>query len=234
MELTGRAVLLTGGSRGIGRALARELADRGAELVLSSRGGDALATAARETDADAVAADLSRGDEADRLAGRARDLLGRTPDVVVHNAGVFRLAPAHRTPPEVFARHLAVNLEAGFRLVRAFLPGMLERGEGRLVHMGSQAGRQALPGNAAYSASKYGLRGLHEVLAVELEGRGVHSLLVEPGPVDTGAWDPLEDRLGDDLPARGQMLRPAEVAVAVADAVEREPPPGVLPLSPSA
>jgi len=230
--LTGRAALVTGGSRGIGRALARELADRGAELVLSSRGGDALETVAGETGATAVAADLARGEEADRLAGRTRELLDRTPDVVVHNAGVFRLAPAHRTPPSVFERHLAVNLEAGFRLVRAFLPEMLERGSGLLVHMGSQAGRQALPGNAAYSASKYGLRGLHEVLTVELEGRGVDSLLVEPGPVDTGAWDPLEERLGEDLPPRDEMLRPGEVARAVADALEQAPPPSVLPLTP--
>ena len=232
MGLSGRGVLVTGGSRGIGRALARELAERGAELVLSSRGGDALQAVAGETGATAVAADLARGAEADRLAGRTRELLGRTPDVVVHNAGVFRLAPAHRTPPAVFERHLAVNLEAGFRLVRAFLPEMLERGSGLLVHMGSQAGRQALPGNAAYSASKYGLRGLHEVLTVELEGRGVHSLLVEPGPVDTGAWDPLEERLGEDLPSRDEMLRPAEVARAVAEALEQAPPPSVLPLTP--
>ncbi len=230
MELAGRDVLLTGASRGIGRALARELSERGARLVLSSRGGDDLEAAARETGGTAVAADLARGEEADRLAERARDVLGRAPDAVIHDAGIFRLAPAHRTPTELFARHLAVNLEAGFRLVRAFLPDLLRRDEGVLVHMGSQAGRTALPGNAAYSASKYGLRGLHEVLAVELEGRGVHSLLVEPGPVDTGAWDPLEDRLGGDLPSRSEMLRPETVATAVADAVERDPPPATLPL----
>ena len=232
MELEGRPVLLTGASRGIGRALARALAEGGAELVLSSRGGEELEAAARETGGEAVAADLSRGEEADRLAARARELLGGTPEAVVHDAGIFHLAPAHRTPPELFARHLAVNLEAGFRLVRAFLPGMLERDRGLLVHMGSQAGRTALPGNAAYSASKFGLRGLHEVLTAELEGRGVHSLLVEPGPVDTAAWDPLEERLGRDLPARERMLAPGEVAAAVVEAMGQDPPPSVLPLEP--
>lgn len=231
MELSGRDVLLTGASRGIGQALARELADRGARPVLSSRGGEGLEAAARETGGEAVAADLARGGEADRLAARTRDLLGGAPDAVIHAAGIFHLAPAHRTPADLFARHLAVNLEAGFRLVRAFLPDLLERDEGLLVHLGSQAGRRAMPGNAAYSASKYGLRGLHEVLAVELDDRGVHSLLVEPGPVDTGAWDTLEERLGEDLPSRSEMLRPADVAAAVADAVEREPPPEVLPLA---
>lgn len=230
MELAGRTALLTGGSRGIGRALARRLADRGVTLVLSSRGGDALREAARETGAEAVDADLQRGVEADRLADRTRELLGGAPELMIHNAGIFRLAPAHRTPPEVFSAHLALNLEAAFRLARAFLPEMLGREAGTLVFMGSQAGRHALPGNAAYSASKFGLRGLHEVLTAELEGSSVHSLLVEPGPVDTGAWDPFEERLGRDLPAREEMLAPGEVAAAVVEALEEEPTPAVLPL----
>ncbi len=227
--LDGRTGLLTGATGGVGAALARELAGRGARLVLSSRGGPALASLADELGAAAVEADLERPGDVDDLAGEARRELGGAPDLLVSNAGVFHLAPAGETDPDLFDRHLAVNLSAPFRLVRAFLPDMLERGDGWLVHSGSQAGRRALPGNAAYSASKYGLRGLHEVLEVELVGSGVRTLLVEPGPVDTPAWDDLEARLGDDLPAREEMLPPREVARRVAGALE-EGRDGVLPI----
>lgn len=212
-----RTALVTGASRGIGRAAAEALSGEGVRLVLSSRGGEALEAAAEVTGGTAVAADLSRPEEVDRLARRAGDLLGDAPDALVNNAGVFALAPAAETPPELFEEHLAVNLAAPFRLVRAFLPAMLERGSGSLVHVGSVAGREALPGNVAYSASKFGLRGMHEVLRAELDGTGVRSLLVEPGPVDTTAWDPLEPRLGEDLPARDEMLRPERVARGILD-----------------
>lgn len=214
-RLEGRTALVTGASRGIGRAVSEALAQRGARVVLSSRGGPALEEAAEDCGGEAVAADLRRPEEVERLARRATELAGGAPDILVNNAGVFHLAPAAETPPERFEEHLTVNLAAPFRLVRALLPAMLERGDGDLVHVGSVAGRKPLPGNVAYSASKYGLRGMHEVLCVELEGTGVRSLLVEPGPVDTGAWDDLEPRLGEELPAREEMLPPARVAEAV-------------------
>lgn len=228
-SLDGRTGLLTGATGGVGRALARALAGRGMRLVVSARGGPGLTELADELPAVALEADLTRAERVDGLARAVRDELGAAPDVLLNNAGVFRLAPAHVTDPDVFDRHLAVNLSAPFRLVRAFLPEMLARGSGWLVHSGSVAGRQAMPGNAAYSASKYGLRGLHEVLEVELEGTGVRTLLVEPGPVDTAAWDPLEGRLGDDLPRRSAMLRPEVVARRVAEALE-EGRDGVLPI----
>lgn len=228
-SLAGRTALLTGATGGVGRALARELAGRDVRLVVSSRGGPELADLADAPSAVAVEADLARPGEVDALAGAARRALGGAPDVLLNVAGVFRLAPAAATDPATFDRHLAINLSAPFRLVRTFLPDMLERGSGRLVHAGSVAGRRALPGNAAYSASKFGLRGLHEVLEVELAGTGVRTLLVEPGPVDTRAWDELEDRLGDDLPARAEMLRPGAVARRVVAALE-EAREGVLPI----
>lgn len=214
-DLSGAGALVTGGSRGIGLSVARAFGRAGARVVLCSRGGPGLEAAAEATGAAAVPADLAEPAEVERLARAARDELGGAPDVLVNNAGVFTLAPATETSPAEFERHLAVNLAAPFRLVRAFLPEMLERGSGALVHLGSVAGREALPGNVAYSASKFGLRGMHEVLCVELEETPVRSLLVEPGPVDTGAWDPLEERLGRDLPARSEMLSPEDVADAV-------------------
>lgn len=216
-SLEGRTGLVTGASRGIGRAVAERLAGEGVRLVVSSRGGADLRDAAEACGAEAVPADLRDPDRVDALAARTREVLGGVPGILVNNAGVFRLAPARETDPDVFDLHLAVNLSAPFRLVRAFLPGMLERGRGDLLHVGSVAGRQALPGNAAYSASKFGLRGMHEVLREELSGTGVRSLLLEPGPVDTGAWDELEERLGRDLPARSEMLPPERVADAAVE-----------------
>lgn len=224
-EMTG---LLTGASRGIGRALALRLAAEGVHLVLSARNAETLEGVAEETAGVAIPADLAAPDGPEALAAAARERLGGTPDLVLNVAGVFRLAPVAETDRETLDRHLAVNLRAPFLLTRAFLPGMLARGSGWLVHLGSVAGRRAFPENGAYSATKYGLRGLHEVLRMELEGSGVRSLLVEPPAVDTEAWDPLESRLGADLPARAAMLRPDEVADAVVSALGGSEEPDVL------
>lgn len=213
--LAGRSALVTGASRGIGRALARLLAKEGVRLALSSRGGEALEAAAAELEAVAVPADLSAPDGPERLAEAARARLGGAPDLLFNVAGVFELSPAARTSAAVLDRHLSVNVRAPLLLSRSFLPELLERGWGRLVHFGSVAGRRGFPENAAYAASKHALRGFHRVLRLELTGTGVASVLVEPGPVDTGAWDPYEARLGDDLPPRASMLRPETVARAV-------------------
>lgn len=216
MTSLGRATaLVTGASRGIGRDVALALAREGVRLLLTSRGGTALEAVGRETGAPTVEADLARVEEADRLAGVAREHFGDAPHILVNAAGVFDLAPVAEVPVVAFQRHLDVNLRAPFLLVRALLPGMLARGEGWLVHVGSVAGRRGFPQNAAYSASKFGLRGLHEVLRAELAGTGVRSFLVEPGPVNTGAWDAVEQRLGRDLPARDSMLGSDTVAEAV-------------------
>ena len=96
---------------------------------------------------------------------------------------------------------------------------MLERGSGHIVNVGSVAGRLAIPGNGAYSASKFGLRGLHAVLAQELRGTGVRCTLVEPAATDTALWDALNPDARSDLPRRGEMLRPEDVARAVLFAV---------------
>lgn len=207
--------LVTGASRGIGRAVALALAAEDAALVVSSRGGRALHETAAATGGLAVPADLARLAEIDRLVEAARTHFGEVPQALVNAGGCFDLAPVEQLPMADFERHLQVNLRAPFALVRALLPEMLARGSGHLVQVGSEAGRQASPGNAAYSASKYGLRGLYEVLRLELAGTGVRATLVEPGAVDTEAWDGWEERLGHDLPADEAMLRAEIVAEAV-------------------
>ena len=102
---------------------------------------------------------------------------------------------------------------------------MLERGSGHVVSIGSVAGRVAFPGNGAYGASKFGLRGLHAVLAEEVGGTGVRATLIEPAATDTPLWDPLDPDARGDLPSRAAMLRPEDVARAVVYALAQ--PAGV-------
>lgn len=218
-ELSGRTALVVGASRGIGLAVARELRARGAWVAMVARGRGELARMAEEVGGHAVAADVSTTGGVHALAGYITELLGDAPDVVVASGGTFLVAPVAETSPEDFDRVLAGNLRAPFLLARAFLPPMLARGHGHLVQLGSVAGRVAFPGNGAYSASKYGLRGLHEVLLQELRGTGVRATLVEPAATDTPLWDPLDPDGRDDLPSRASMLRPGDVARAVAFAI---------------
>lgn len=212
--LAGRSALIAGASRGIGAAVARELAGAGARTTLLARSTETLEAVARETGGRALPADLSDASSVEDAVQRLVDG-GGGPDVVVNAAGVFDLAPLHDTDLETLDRNLGVNLRGAFLLVRAVLPAMLERGNGLIVNVGSVAGRKALPGNAAYSASKYGLRGMHEVLLEEIRGTGVRATLVEPGAVDTGIWDSLEPDDEPDLPSRDEMLEPRDVAEAV-------------------
>jgi NAD(P)-dependent dehydrogenase (short-subunit alcohol dehydrogenase family) len=134
------------------------------------------------------------------------------PDILVNSAGVFGIAPIAETEPAEFERMHEVNLRAPFLMIRAFLPRMLARRSGQIISIGSVAGRRAFPGNAAYSASKFGLRGLHEVLAEEVRGTGVRATLLEPAATDTPLWDPIDPDSRGDLPSRAEMLRAEDVA----------------------
>jgi NADP-dependent 3-hydroxy acid dehydrogenase YdfG len=125
------------------------------------------------------------------------------------------------TTPEMFAESLAVNLTAPFLVVHALLPHLIKRNAGHLVTLGSVSDHVAFPGNAAYTASKFGVRGLHEVVQREIAGTGVRATLISPGPVDTDAWDPINpDRL-PGFTRRADMMRPEDVAEAVLFAVTR-------------
>lgn len=221
VDLTGRRVLVTGATGGIGRAVARRLADAGADLVLVARTRDRLEAIAAPLGATAVPGDA--GDPADVAVVRDRVEGDGGTYGLVNAAGTFDLAPVAETDPAMFERMIHGNLRAPFLMTRALLPGMLERGAGHVVTVGSVAGRVALPGNGAYSASKYGVRGLHEVLMAELRGTGVRTTLVEPTATDTGIWDPLAPDDRDDLPARDEMLAPDAVADAVLFALTRPP-----------
>jgi NADP-dependent 3-hydroxy acid dehydrogenase YdfG len=216
--VTGRAAVVTGGSSGIGRAVAARLAAAGARVVVAGRGEARLREAARAVGAEPCVADVAT---VEGVAALRAALDGAVPDVVVHAAGAFELAPLAETSIESFDRMVAVNLRSAFLLVREFVPGMLERGSGHIVVIGSVAGRQAFPANGAYSASKFGVRGMHAVLAAELRGTGVRATFVEPAATDTPLWDAVDLQASPGLPARSAMLDADAVADAVLFAVTR-------------
>lgn len=209
--LTGRTALVTGGSRGIGRAVAAALSGAGAQVVIVARGAEALARCAQTLGVDSRVADVADEESVASLAGS----LPAVPDIVVHAAGAFGLDSIEATSTVAFDQMIAVNLRAAFLLMRTFVPGMRARGSGHFISIGSIAGRVPLPGNGAYAASKYGLRGLHGVLDGELRGSGVRTTLVEPAATDTELWDAVDRAANPGLPEPAAMMQ----AEAVADAV---------------
>jgi NADP-dependent 3-hydroxy acid dehydrogenase YdfG len=166
-----------------------------------------------------VVADLTRPDDIDRLVER----VGGAPDFIINAAGTFALARIEDIDPREFDAMLAINVGAPFRLIRAFLPAMRARGSGHVVTIGSVADHVAFPENGAYSASKYAVRGLHEVLREELRGSPVRATLISPAAVDTSLWDQLDGRPG--LPERSAMLSPLAVVDAILFALRQ--PAGV-------
>ena len=219
--LANRRVLLTGATSGVGRAVAETLAQNGARLALIARSEERLRELAEALGATAVPGDLTQEDFIESLPAALDKNWSAGPDVLINSAGVFDLAPLAETDLQVLRQHLEVNLVAPFRVIRLFLEGMVNRRAGQIVNIGSIAGRKAFPGNTAYSASKYGLRALHEVLVEELRGSGVKVTWIEPSAVNTPLWDVLDPDSRDDLPSRLDMLRPRAVADAVRFAVEQ-------------
>lgn len=214
---------MTGGSRGIGRAVATALTGAGAAVVITARGEAALHEAARQTGAHARAADITDAAAVATLLDACIEILGGAPEILVNAAGAFFLDPLHETDIADFDLMLAVNVRGPFLLIRALLPALLERGDGHIVSIGSVAGRRPFPHNGAYSASKYGLRGLHAVLDAEVRGTGVRSTLIEPAATDTELWDAIDAAASPELPARSAMMMADDVADAVLYALTRRP-----------
>jgi NAD(P)-dependent dehydrogenase (short-subunit alcohol dehydrogenase family) len=182
-------VLITGASKGLGRATARLLAQRGDLLVINARGADELRDAERElsqwTEVLAVAADVS--EEAETIAGRALERFGRV-DVVINNAselGPSPLPPLELHPWESLLRIYRVNVVAPLHLMQLVLPGMKARRRGTIMNITSDAGVNAYRGWGGYGSSKAALEHASRILAAELEGSGVRVLVVDPGDMNT-------------------------------------------------
>src|SRR2546425_840028 len=214
--LAGKLALVTGASRGIGLAVAELLHTAGAHVVRLAR-TLVDGTADRRTD---LRCDVTDPAAVDRAVGRVLTDRG-VPDIVVNNAGIFFIKPVAETTPDDFTRTIAVNLMAPFLVTRALVPHLVRRGSGHFVTIGSISDHVAFTGSTAYAASKFGLRGMHEVLRAELSRTGVRTTLVSPGPVDTPMWDPIDPDAQPGFTKRSAMLQAGDVAEAVLFAVTR-------------
>jgi 3-hydroxybutyrate dehydrogenase len=223
MTLSGRTAVVTGGASGIGRACVLRLAAEGAAVVVLDRDEAAAKEVAAQVGGRAIGIDLTDLD--------AIDALDLAADIVVNNAGLQHVAPVHEFPPEMFSLILRLMAEAPFRLIRRTLPGMYERGWGRIVNISSVHGMRASEFKVAYVTAKHALEGLSKVVALEGAPYGVTSNCVNPAYVRT----PLVDKqiraqaqthgIGEDEVVEKIMLAPAalkrliepdEVASAVA------------------
>ncbi len=220
--LAGTVCLVTGATGGIGRATARALSAHGASLVLSGRDERRLEDVARETGGSALPADLAHAGAGSGLARGAVEATGRV-DVVVHAAGTGQYGPAAAVDPAELERLVAVNVTSVIELSCALLPEMLERREGRIVVIGSVAGRLGHRDEAAYAATKAAVSVFCDSLAEELGGSGVSVSLVTPGVVDTAFFErrgaPYDRRWPRPVPPEAVADRVIDVLLRPRDEV---------------
>lgn len=232
-SLEGRGAVVTGGGRGIGAAVARALAAEGARVVVASRTATEVEAVAEEIEAAGgsawpVRVDVTDQGSVDLLASEGAGRVGEV-DILVTCAGVAWSAPLARQTLEDWERIFAVNVTGTFLATRAFLPAMMDRGRGRVVHLASVAGLAGAKYIAAYAASKHAVVGFTRAVAAEAAPRGVTVNALCPGYVDTGMTEEsvarIVDRAGlSEAEARaailatspqGRLIEPEEVAHAV-------------------
>jgi 3-oxoacyl-[acyl-carrier protein] reductase len=230
IDLGGKSAIVTGGSRGIGRAIAIRLATQGADVAFSYRGNEA---AANETKAAiqalgrkalAVQADVSRPESAEALVKAAADAFGKI-DILVNNAGITRDDLLMRMSIDAFREVLETNLFGAFYATKAVTRPMLRARSGRIINITSVSGQAGQMGQANYSSAKAGLIGLTKATARELASRGITCNAVAPGMVTTELTKDLSEALVSEIVARtplGRFGTPDEIASAVAFLVSDE------------
>ena len=221
MKVEGSHVLVTGASSGIGAALARELARRGAAVGIVARREDRLRAVLDSMTTTSPpsrmwVADLGDLEHAERVAIEAWEAFGHV-DVLVNNAAIPKRRHVAALTDDELEQTMRVNFLSPARMTLALLPHMLQRGAGVIVNVSSVAGRLGNLNESAYSASKFALCGWSEAIAADLFDTGVEVRLVNPGPIDTEIWD-LPDN--DDPIYDGPKVPPEEVAVGIVAAIE--------------
>jgi 2-hydroxycyclohexanecarboxyl-CoA dehydrogenase len=225
MRFEGLTALVTGGASGIGAATARRLAAEGARVAICDLNMDRAREVASEIDAEAFAMDVTDKRSVDEAVSAVNASLG-VPTVLVNNAGNDEFGFFKDTDEGLWQRVLDVNLVGVLRVTHALLPGMIERKEGRIVNVASEAGRVGSNGSAAYSAAKGGVIGFTKAIAREGARYGVLCNAVAPGPIDTPLLNRAPKELGDlgrkvvDIMVGSTVLRrmgrPEEVAAVIA------------------
>jgi NAD(P)-dependent dehydrogenase (short-subunit alcohol dehydrogenase family) len=207
-----KVVLVTGGSRGIGKAIAMELASHGAALAICGRDGQALEASAKEIAKKGgrvrwQIADVTRARDVEALVKDTESELGPIA-ILVNNAGIGLFGPTHEKSEEEWDRVLATNLKSVFLVSKAVTPSMIRRGGGDIINISSLAGKNTFAGGGIYCASKWGLHGLSGCMAEDLRGYGIRVSLICPGSVAT-------EFSGRSAKDASKVLRPEDVAHAV-------------------
>jgi 3-oxoacyl-[acyl-carrier protein] reductase len=206
-SLAGRVALVTGGSRGIGRAIALRLAGLGVCVAICGRDKKALessATAVRKLAGRVWAqiTDITHADEVKALVSKTESELGPI-SILVNNAGMGLFGPLQEKTEAEWDQVLNTNLKAVFLVSRAVIPSMIRQGFGDIVNIGSLAGKNTFAGGGIYCASKWGLRGLSGCMAEELREHGIRVSLISPGSVATdfgrGGKDPAKALVAQDV-----------------------------------
>ena len=216
-SLSGRTAVVTGASRGIGAGIAAALAAEGARVVMLARNEAKLKERSASLKGSIpIACDVTKPEGVEKAAQRIASELKGAPDILVNNAGIFGVSMVEATSTDFFIETINTNLVGPFLLVRSFLGEMKKKRSGHIITIGSVADRTIYTGNAAYSAAKFGVRAIHEVLRAELRGTGVRATLISPAATDTEIWDTvaITDPAGKPH-AKRPMLDPDDVVRAV-------------------
>jgi 3-oxoacyl-[acyl-carrier protein] reductase len=221
IELSGRVAIVTGASRGIGRAIAQQLARQGAVVVAAARGENARAVVdeivASGGRAEAVSLDVTEPGAAEQLVGKTLEQHSRI-DVLVNNAGIARDQLLLRMKRDDWDAVLATNLTAAFALSQAVLKPMIRQRGGRIISISSVVGQSGNAGQANYAASKAGLIGFTKALALEVASRGITANVVAPGLIETDMTRALTEQARDEWASKIPLRRlgtPADIASAV-------------------